>query len=93
MTFDEAVAWAYAISPTKDKGIVWGIYTEEQSDAAMLAAALLAKDPQINHVSDPLYHEFGNKGIYPHYHMPQSIGRTFNNKHKHFHIWYGKIGD
>ena len=61
MTFDEAVTWAFAVSPTMGISTKWGLYTKNQSDAAMIAAALLSKDPKISHITDPLHHDFGQK--------------------------------
>lgn len=93
MSIEQAVSWAFLVSSLGiDNGGMgintkWGIYTNSKANALAIYPLLLPANAAIP-TPAPVY-EFNLPGQYPHFHMPD---RLFNNKHKHFHIWYGTIG-
>ena len=88
-----AVGWAYGLSnlPIKSGGMgihsKWGIYTQSIEDAYAIYLPLLPVGSVLPEPA-PIMH-VGLTGQYPHLHLPNYL---FNNKNKHFHIWYGEIG-
>lgn len=103
MEMDEAVTWAYTIAIATShpanigENTSWGIYTPRQSDAYAIYPYLLPVVDQIGSIntgnvtsilSAPIL-ETNKPGEYPHLHLPS---RLFNNRYRHFHIWYGSIG-
>lgn len=93
LSLDEAVTWAYTMSniPVHMGGMgrntKWGIYTYKIEDAYTIYPFFLpinANSPQPAPIIDE-----NIPGVYPHIHLPN---RLFNDKHNHFHIWFGEIG-
>lgn len=81
MDYYTAVEWVYttAASHVYGKGASWGLYTENQNDAAQMAISLGGVGPVL--------HEQG-LNEYPHYHVNSMV---LFGQYKHFHIWFGSI--
>ena len=84
MGIDEAVGWAFAKSLEMGKNSKWGIYTRNYSDAIKIYERLIPANCRLT----PLILENHGVGTYNHLHFPN---RKFNDKHDHFHIWFGEI--
>ena len=81
MNFQTAVQWVetMAASGIYGKNSKWGLYTEKDPDAFMMAYMLGGGIPVL---------DLATFGKYAHYHV---TGRNFR-KYKHFHIWFGNLG-
>ena len=82
MDFKETLAWITlsGLSKKFSRGSCWGVYTEQQIDAAILASFL-------SNGNLPEHHYEYEIGHYNHYHT--TLHDLFNY-FKRFHIWYGK---
>lgn len=80
MTFDEAYLWANSAERFTQfgKNTSWGLYTNNASDAYIMAFALGGK-------AEPVFHLAMKPGYYDHYHVSDY---SFQNYFKHFHVWY-----
>jgi len=88
MNIDEITTWVYSVSPSMGKNTKWGVYAKTQSDALELLFRIISIDTP--DFVGPVVSEnhYSGTPVYNHFHTPY---RIFNDKHKHFHIWYGDM--